>query len=235
MNLISNLKTLGQNFLDLVFPVYCLSCGMEEKGYLCNECLPKIAKLEKQLCIACQKPSPFGKTHAECVTRNILDGIISALPYSNPTVKKIIEIFKYNFVSDLTVPLSELLMAEIVRQDLFDYLKEFTLVPVPLHNKRFNWRGFNQADLLAQQISKKFESTVDPLAIRSRFTKPQTELKKEQRLHNIQGAFALTKSVSGKYLLIDDVVTTGSTLNELAKLLKKSGASEVWAVTVAHG
>ncbi len=235
MNFLSTLKSLGGQITDLVFPVYCLGCGMEEKTYLCENCPPKLVKLEKQLCIRCQKAAPFGKTHPECGSRNTVDGIISALRYSDATVKKIIEVFKYNFVSELSRPLSYLLREEIKKQGLEDYFKEFVIVPIPLHTRRFNWRGFNQAQLLARQISTLLEIPVDSLAVRSRFTKPQTELKKEQRYLNIQDAFGLTKSVSEKYLLVDDVVTTGSTLNELAKLLKKSGASEVWALTVAHG
>lgn len=236
MSLIGTLKTLGQNFIDLVFPVFCLSCGTEEKGYLCVACLPKLPKLEKQLCIRCQKAAPFGKTHPECVSRNTVDGIISALPYSDPLIRKIIEVFKYNFVSELAQPLSFLLHQEIKKQNLGDYFKEFTIVPVPLHPRRFNWRGFNQAELLAKELSANLKIAYEPLAVRSKFTKPQTELKKDQRALNIQNAFGLDKpDIAGKYLLVDDVVTTGSTLNELAKLLKKSGASEVWALTVAHG
>src|SRR6185369_14438473 len=104
MDLKTNFKKLGGFITDLVFPISCLVCGADGL-YLCENCKPKLPKLEKQLCIACIKPSPFGKTHPECVTRNVVDGVISALTYKNKNVDNIIRTFKYNFVSDLAKPL----------------------------------------------------------------------------------------------------------------------------------
>lgn len=233
-SLILNLKTLGSHAVDLVFPIYCLLCEKEGE-YLCASCALKIEPLKIQYCISCHKPTPFGKTHPGCITKNVLDGIVSALPYSNHDVKDLIKIFKYKFISSLGKNLSLQLTKTINEQGLKPYFEEFMVVPVPLHYRRFSWRGFNQSLILAENLSKELNLSLDNEIIkRQKHTKPQTTLKGEERKINIQDAFMVTAPVIGKkFLIVDDVVTTGSTLNEIAKLLKKEKASEVWAVTLA--
>ena len=235
MKLIENFKKLGLGIAELIFPIYCLVCGIDGK-FLCENCFQTLERLPNQLCISCQKPVPFGKTHPDCSSKNKLDGIISALPYSNPKVANLIETYKYKFINELSPDFSNFILEAVTNQGLTGYFQDFIIMPVPLHKRRFAWRGFNQAELLARQLSKDLSIPADSdLVKRIKFTTPQTTLKKEKRLENIQNAFGVTKPVSGKYLLVDDVVTTGATLNEIAKQLKKSGATEVWAVTVAHG
>jgi ComF family protein len=236
MLLKENTKKIAGWIADLVFPVYCVTCGAEG-SFLCDNCAQTIPKLENQLCIVCEKPAPFGKTHPDCISKNKLDGIISALPYRNPQVANLIETFKYKFIDNLAPKLSKLLVEEIKNQNLEGYFNSFTIIPVPLHKKRFNWRGFNQAELIANSLSKDLSAPMDAnLVQRTKFTKPQVKLERSQRQENMKDAFVLAKpETNGKFLLVDDVVTTGSTLNEMTKLLKKSGATEVWAVTVAHG
>lgn len=236
MKLVQNIKTLGQALADLVFPVYCLVCKKEGE-FLCDSCALKLPGLEKQLCLVCEKPAPYGKTHPECSSKNKIDGIISALPYRDPKVSELIETFKYQFIHDLSPRLADLLIAEIKKQSLEGYFSEFTIIPVPLHKHRLNWRGFNQSELIAEALAQKLDIPVDKTLVeRIRHTKPQVKMDRAKRLENITGAFKLNSpQTTDKYLLVDDVVTTGATLNEIAKLLKKGGAPEVWAVTVAHG
>ena len=236
MQVIKTIKTLGSNFLDLVFPVYCIVCG-KDGVFLCAECTPKLVRLNQQKCIRCENPSPFGKTHPDCASRNVVDGCLSALDYKDRNNKNLIRVYKYKFISDLNENLAAFMTEEIKSQNLANYLAGFTVMPVPLHKRRFHWRGFNQSELLAKKIAEKlglnFESD---LVIRSKNTKPQVDLKAEERKKNIENAFALSKALENKnYLLVDDVVTTGSTLNEIAKLLKKEGANQVWAITLARG
>lgn len=234
MNFIKQLKALGRYTTDLVFPIYCLICNQEGE-YLCASCALKIEPLKIQYCISCHKPTPFGKTHPGCVTKNVLDGIVSALPYSNNDVSDLIKIFKYKFISSLGKNLSLQLIKTINEQGLNSYFEEFILVPVPLHHRRFSWRGFNQSYILAQNLAEELNLSLgDKIIKRQKHTKPQTTLKGEERKINIQNAFMITAPVMGKKILIvDDVVTTGSTLNEIAKLLKKGEACEVWAITLA--
>lgn len=233
MNFLGSIK---DNVLDLIFPIYCLVCG-KDGVFLCADCTPTLTRLEKQKCIKCAEPSPFGKTHPECVSRNVLDGCISSLDYRDSKNRDAIRIFKYKFISDLSVNLAKLMADELYKQNLVEYFADFDIVPVPLHKRRLDWRGFNQAKLLAQGLSAEFGMNIDSEAVmRTKYTKPQVELKKEARKQNVTNAFAINKNVEGrKFLLIDDLITTGSTLNEIAKLLKQNKASEVWALTLAHG
>lgn len=236
MNYVEYLKKAGHWLLDLLFPVSCLVCGLDGV-FLCQKCFSELPRLDKQQCLVCQTPSPFGKTHINCVSKNTIDGSIAALPYKNRQINKIIETFKYNFISDLAEPLARTILEEIKKQNLSDYFRKFTVVPVPLHSRRYNWRGFNQAELLAAKLAESIELAVDnKLVIRKKFTQPQVKLKAEDRKRNVENAFALTGDVSNKkILLVDDVVTSGSTANELAKLLKRNHAQEVWILTAAHG
>jgi len=236
MDIIKPLKTLGTNLFDLVFPVACINCG-REGSFLCSVCLPKLERLPNQWCVVCHKPAPYGKTHGDCVSRNTVDGSVSALNYKNPEVKRTIETFKYKFIETLSESLVARLAREIKTQGLDEYFQEFVLIPVPLHKKRFNWRGFNQSELLATSLSATLGIPINQdIIARIKNTKPQTKLTKEERKKNLNNAFSLNdESNNGKFLLVDDVVTSGSTINEMAKALKKAGAAEVWAVTVAHG
>lgn len=236
MELKNAIKRAGQEFLDLLFPVTCLVCGRDGM-FLCDKCLIELPKLEKQQCLVCQTPAPFGKTHINCVSKNTIDGSIAALPYKDRQVNKIIETFKYNFVSDLALPLTKAIQTELAKQDLSDFFRDFIVVPVPLHARRFNWRGFNQAELLATKIAENLGLQVNnKLIIRNKFTKPQVKLDASERKRNMENAFSLSGDASGKkILLVDDVVTSGSTANELAKLLKHNHAQEVWILTAAHG
>jgi competence protein ComFC len=230
--LMSFLKTSWLTVIDLIFPAFCLVCEIEGT-YLCRECSHKMPRLEKQKCLMCQKPSAFGRTHPDC-GQNKINGIISVLDYHNPQVKNIIETFKYKFVSSLSYQLSVLLMDEINNHALLEYFKEFTVIPVPLHRQRLRWRGFNQSQLLAQELSTILNAPYDDGIIkRIKNTKPQVRLSKEQRKENISKAFMVLKPPPLKCLIVDDVVTTGSTLNEICKILKRSGCKEVWACTLA--
>jgi competence protein ComFC len=236
MQIINNLQKLGGFITDLVFPVSCLVCG-RDGAYLCNFCLSNLSRLEKQQCLVCQTPAPFGKTHPQCVTRNSVDGALSALNHKHKHVDEIVRVFKYNFVSSLANPLSELIVETIKSQGLENYFQDFLIVPIPLHQRRHNWRGFNQALLLAEPLAQRLNIPIDDkIVVRKKFTYPQVRLNADERKRNIENAFELTgNTVDKKILLIDDVITSGSTANELAKLLKRNKASEVWIISAAHG
>lgn len=236
MAYIEYLKKLGQGFLDLVFPISCLVCGKDDV-YLCESCALNLPKLEKQECLVCQKPAPFGKTHPDCASKNQVDGALSALTHKDKHVRNLIWTFKYNFVSSLSPSLSKLIVEAIASQGLADYFNDFVVVPVPLHPRRLNWRGFNQASLLGQSLAQDLGTKIDEhLVARNKFTQPQTKLNAQERKRNLENAFALVGDAANKkILLIDDVVTSGSTANELAKLLKRGHAAEVWIVSAAHG
>ncbi|MDH3443182.1 MAG: ComF family protein [Deltaproteobacteria bacterium] len=112
------------------------------------------------------------------------------------------------------------------------------IVPVPLHPKRLRWRGFNQSVLLAREVSRAYQVPMDPFLLqRRRETSPQTQLTEDERRKNMRGAFALGagKSVRGKIvLLLDDVYTSGATVDECSRVLRKAGAKAVYVLTLAR-
>lgn len=199
--------------------------------------------MEYQLCGVCQKGSIDGMTHPKCRTKYGIDGIFSSIAYKG-IVKKLLYQFKYApYLSDLKGILGRLLYEGLIQHEAFDRFvsdHEVWIISVPLHDKRLRKRGYNQSELLAKELSLRMKITyVGSVLRREKQTKPQFELKKEERVKNIQNAFSVSinfkRNVKGKnVILVDDIATTGATLRECAKMLKKSGAIKVVGVTLAH-
>jgi len=223
------------SLLDFIFPKKCTGC--EKFGeYFCRDCHNKIEFVEKPVCPVCQRQAVEGKTHPGCKTRYTPDGLVVACRYKDP-IKKAISKVKYRWVYDIEKVLVDLLASRIYK---FDLPQKLILVPVPLHKKRKNWRGFNQAEILAKELAKKFDVEYSGLLFRNRETKTQVGLDKKARKKNVKGAFfvqeKVNQSVRGKnIMLIDDVYTSGATISECAKVLKKSGAKSVWGMVIALG
>ncbi len=233
------LLNVEEFFLDILFPKFCFGCGRECR-YLCQDCEAALGISEQQYCL-CESPLrlPDGGKCSKC-QRKKLNGLYSALPYKNVLVKKLIQKMKYEpFVKDLSKELSSLIINHFYLIEKCKNLSDFILIPIPLHKNRLRQRGFNQAEEIAKELSKYLAV---PLAggvlLRTRETKPQVDLSKEKREENVKGAFFLAENsrIKGsKVLLVDDVYTTGSTMEECARVLKQSGAKEVWGVVVARG
>ncbi|MCL5666921.1 MAG: ComF family protein [Patescibacteria group bacterium] len=240
-----------KNFaLDILFPINCITCG-KEGFFVCDYCKAQLAPQDTQHCIACQKPSPFGLTHAGCQTPYGADALVSFFSYHDDKVAKIIIHGKYYFLPQVYQIFGKL----IAEKCLFQYHQFLLpngnnlrpiLIPVPLARSRKRWRGFNQAEVLCQTLNETLELPYcTNLLARRRATKTQKDLKKEQRIKNVAGAFIYTRknrchgeeivSVQGRHvILVDDVATTGSTLQEAAKVLKRNGATKVFCLTVAR-
>lgn len=171
-----------------------------------------------------------------------LDSLIVSADYQNPLVAEAIHLYKYNFVVSLRFFLGKLLLAGLAKNDFS--LPDF-LLPVPLHPQRLRWRGFNQAQLLAEYLGKNLAPGLEiPVAenwlIRSKKTASQMKIKSaDKRKANLAGAFALNlpaalEGKNKKLLLVDDVCTTGSTLVECAKELRKIRPKSLDAVVIAR-
>ncbi len=230
-------------FLDIIFPVRCIGCG-RFGDYVCRSCLGTIPIKKNFECVGCKRNTPFGQTCFLCAKTNSVDQLLIMADYKNNLVEKTLKFYKYKFISDLERPLS-VLMKKYLKWLTLD--KKFNifesnplLIPVPLHPRRLNWRGFNQSELLAKNIADTFqmEMAVDIIE-RMGNAVPQAEIKeREERLKNLSGIFRIKnkeKIIGRNILLIDDVCTTGATLNECAKVLKQGGASKVVALVVARG
>jgi ComF family protein len=224
---------------DLFFPKFCFGCK-KEGDYLCEDCLSTIEVLENQFCPGCQKRLVDGRICPTCKKFIKLNGLYFAAPYKNNLVKQLITQFKYEpFVKELRETLARLIITHLELCDKKESdFSEFLLIPVPLEKKRLKWRGFNQTEEIAKELSKFLKiPVVNDVLYKIKETLPQIKLATEARKENIKGAFLVKKRgkiVGRKILLVDDVYTTGSTINECARVLKDSGAKEVWGVTVAR-
>jgi len=229
-------ENLGRSVLDFVFPLRCPGCN--KKGtWFCEDCLANLKLVETFSCAVCGKNAIKGITHPACQGRYTLDRMVSVYQYEG-AIRKAIRWLKYKEVTGLAKILSDL-MVEEVRELGMEVGLETIIIPVPLHWRRAWDRGFNQAELLARPFGKSFNLEVrDDLLRRRRHTDPQTKLKYDERQKNVSGAFVVPKSKEEEveerdFLLIDDVCTTGATLNACANALKRAGARYVWALTLA--
>ncbi len=224
------------NILDLLFPKFCVGCR-RVGAYICKFCFDKIV-FNQSSCPICRRMSLGGKTHPYCQTRYGLDGLICPTLFG-PITRDLIHQLKYRLVSDLTKCIADLFFTwPATNEQLTNLISENTvLVPVPLHQKREKWRGFNQSQIIAGELSRRTGIKVFELLVRLVNTRPQVELSGKSRVKNVAGVFAIRNGIGLKdktCLLVDDLLTTGSTMRECAKVLKKAGARRVWAMAVVR-
>ncbi len=188
----------------------------------------------------CNRFAVGGLTHPGCRKPWGLDGLTAIFSYQG-LIKKAIKKLKYKFVTDLTEDLLEGFLSfcgenpafvEFCRQD------NLALIPIPLHPFRLRWRGFNQSELLGEMIAKNLGIKFFPnLLLRVKESSPQAELAKKERIKNIRGVFKINSKfllLNSCFLLFDDIWTTGATLREAGKVLKRNGAKKVWGLTLAR-
>ena len=210
--------------LDLLFPIECVGCGRESSW----------------LCPACFKKLRFGNENkATNLHLPFLTKIFIAGDYDDPLLAGMIKKFKYDFITALAEPLGRFLILFWQGQSgLIDPpLADIFLVPVPLTKKRLRWRGFNQAEILAKILGDAFSYPLNLRLERKKSFRPQAGLSESERAENIKDSFVWTGAdLTGQtMILIDDVVTTGATLNEAAQILKAAGAARVYALVLAKG
>lgn len=233
---------LKEILLYVFFPKTCFACQKDlpfgDKGWLCAECFSKIGPLEAA-CKRCGAPLKNGGAHCyECKgadAKKFACSIIrSALAFSEP-VRKLIHGYKYTnhkYLADYFAGFMK---------DAFNKEKEFKgvnlITAIPLHKKRFRARGYNQSALLAETLAKNIGVEYSlSILIRTKNTKTQTKLSKRERAQNMVGAFDCPSGgAKGKtILLVDDVCTTGATLEAAARALKACGAKKVFALVLAR-
>ncbi len=218
------------DLLALLFPKKCVACN-QLGSYFCSNCLAKIEYFSDQVCPECYKRSLSGKTHPYCQKQLGLDGVVSLTNYKTP-VREFIQSLKYRFATDLLTEFSDKF---VFAKDLLP-AATWDLLPVPLHQSRQNYRGFNQAELLGEIVARKFGLELKKDVIeRAVASKSQVGLTKTRRKANTNAVFAINQPVvGGSFYLFDDVWTSGATLKSAAKELKKAGAKSVWGLTLAH-
>jgi competence protein ComFC len=234
------------NFLgalaSLFYPPACAVCSanVAPEDYLCAECDSKLTRIIPPFCAKCSEPfagaitSAF--TCANCGHRTLHFQAAIAAYRSRGIVRQIVLDFKYGRQIHLRHLVGRWLIAALADERLRNVTFD-VIVPVPLHPARERERGFNQSALLAELLSVHTSLRAKPVLERVRYTTTQTAYDRAERMQNLHGAFRLRKTadVRGlRVLLVDDVLTTGSTLNECARVLKTAGALSVHAATAAR-
>ena len=227
---------------SLLYPPSCTVCAaaVKDREYLCDACDDKITRIVPPFCIKCSEPfnGAIDGTFscANCAQRDIHFDAAVAAYRSRGIVRRVILDFKYGKQIYLRHLVGEWLCAAFRDERLCG--RTFDLaIPVPLHPARQRERGFNQAELLAEILGRHMSIRTRPALERTRYTTTQTAFDRSERMENLRDAFRLRKNadVRGlRVLLVDDVLTTGSTLSECARILKAAGASSVHAVTAAR-
>jgi ComF family protein len=224
-------RALGRALLDLLYPPECSGCRRLGELF-CAQCRQQVRPYPLLCCPSCGKPAPGRKVCAECAASpSPLQAILPATVFAHP-IRPAIHDFKYEGARDLAQPLADWLVAAW----RLHHLSADLIVPVPLHAQRERERGYNQSALLAKWLSAAVGVPVAPAElVRAVRTRPQVGLTQEQRRANIAGAFRCAGHVTDiRIVLVDDVCTTGSTLEACAQELKAAGAAAVWGLTVAR-
>lgn len=230
--------------LDLLFPNCCMACG-QDGAYLCERC-SQLLVMRPPVCVVCAKMvpagerTPAGRTCVHCQSKSSVYAFFSPFLFEEKIVRDLVYALKYKRARAI---------GEFLGTRLADYIRRYGIllpkgalvVPIPLHKSRERTRGFNQSELIAlgfiEKAGKDMLRLESKLLKRAKKTKPQTELSGTDREFNMQEAFQVedTERVRGKIiLLLDDVKTTGATLEEAARTLRAAGAKQIWAITVAH-
>ncbi len=224
---------------EILFPVFCIECG-EEGEWWCKQCFENSFISVVLRCPGCGKTN-HGETCQVCRSSVFLDGTIALMEYAETKpAGKLIKNFKYKFAHD-TRPAWEMIADKCIPKIILP--DNGVITPVPLYPRRERERGFNQSDILAgiffDKIKKYFPERKyeinNKILRRTRATNQQAKLSREERERNVSGAFCVkNKIVPYSVILVDDIFTTGATLNECAKELKQNGVKKVWALTLAR-
>ena len=216
------MQEIINKILNLIYPPVCGFCGEISKDSLCNKCKINLKEYE------------LNKLEKNRNKEKYYDEIFYLLKYKSLVREKIIE-YKFRDKSYLYKTFSEIILKN---KKLCSIIKKYDIIiPVPIHAKRKRTRGYNQTELIAKEIAKKLN--IEPMKgnlVKTKNIKPQSELGRKERKQNIKNVFEVKKweeIKSKKIIIFDDIYTTGSTVNECARVLKESGAQKIGVITLA--
>ena len=217
-----SIKNFYDNILDSIYPPVCGICGKLNQNYLCKKC-QKV--LENQSKFVIDENQDFNQNFNKHLYIFKYEGIIRSMILN----------YKFNEKSYLYITFVNFLLKN---EKFFKILKSYdTIIPVPISSERKNERGYNQSELLAKELAKKLNiECVKNCLIKNKNIIEQSKLNKEERQKNIQGVYILKnkeKLINKKLLLIDDIFTTGSTVNECCKILKQANPRKIDVFTIA--
>lgn len=224
-----------KGLLDIIYPPICLSCGEYVIGSspICERCMDRIEKFVQPLCLECLQPVPANRDN--CPICPATTPLLFTYGNYRPVLQEVIIQFKFAGITspaDIFAPLLVTQFGDLIRR-----LKADGLVPIPLHRYRERYRGYNQAELLAESLSTSLDLPVDTEIIeRTKRSRPQTRVSFRARERNVKGIFEIdTDKPIGRVILVDDVVTTGATIKEAIRVINQGGGEVVAAISIAHG
>jgi ComF family protein len=243
---------LAQRLLSSIFPSRCILCqqivlehAINQHVEICSGCY-QVLPHNKYCCAHCALPLPED-VGLDCINKNDIlcgrcikqapqfDYSYSLFRYQDEVIR-LIHRLKFGEKVSYARSIGELLLTTVVDKLLPEQGRPECIIPVPLHNRRLRQRGYNQSTEISRVLSKKMGLAIEhDVVLRQRSTLTQTGLKAKQRQKNIKGAFKVMRRLNAKHvLLVDDVITTGSTVNELAKVLKQSGIERIGVLSIAR-
>jgi ComF family protein len=228
-------QKLSQALLDLLLPPHCVNCKATN-SWLCQNCLNRIAFITTEICERCgapaASPQPEFCVYCQGFPLHYIDGIRAASIFEDNPIRSVIHDLKYHNHQAISTVLATML-ADAYRRYA---LAVDVLIPVPLHPSRLKERGYNQSELLARRLGNLLHLPVSTTILhRTKKTASQVTLGVDERRKNVADAFCSAQTIlHQKILLVDDVCTTGSTLDACAMALKAGGAASVWGLTVAR-
>lgn len=237
------LTKLKELLFDVLFPPLCLSCGKnlagaEKNGGICSFCLSKIFIHKTFFCPICRARLP----EKEKICHKKSPYLLGAATNYDDSVRNLIHRLKYDSWSRLKSPVSVILKAYLKNLQFGisgnNFFKNYIVVPIPLHKNRERKRGFNQAELIGRIIAEEYKLPLEnKILIRAKETKSQAELKDwTQRKENMDSAFKIPEPAVIKnknIILVDDIYTSGATVNEAVRILKSAGVKKIVALVFA--
>lgn len=239
------MENIFSAFINLLLPLRCVNCGVivGGKGGICPECFAKIHFISAPYCSLCGVPFEYADQGFETNEKALICGrcmekapfyskAISAIKY-NENSRPLLLSFKYFDRTDLAETFSKWMIT--AGEDIIKNAD--IIIPVPMHKTRMLIRKYNQAALLSNKVSIKTNiPTIHNILVRDKKTAPQKQ-GREKRALNVKGAFKVLNPdiiVNKSVLLIDDVITSGATINECAKILTQNGAKDIFALSLAR-
>ncbi len=230
-----HVKDIREGVLDLVYPPFCVICGKPDARYICSECIDKVQYIEAPYCRTCGAPSETIRC-VECRQREFAFESAHSAGVYECVLREAIHELKYSFHAALAEPLGDVMAERFSKTMLAG--KVDVAVPVPIHRSRMLVRGFNQSEEITRRMCTRVSLPVEAgVLFQARKTRHQVDLPQDRRESNVKGAFAVHepgKVRSKRVLLVDDVFTTGATLDEAASALLAAGAKSVHVYTLAR-
>ncbi len=241
---------IREGFLNLIYPLNCEYCGSairESKGYsICDNCFKKIKLIYYPYCYFCGKPFSSEVNFEEraicsdCSNKKNYFDFARSVAYYDGVLRKSIHLFKYHKQIKIAKPLTDLMINYLLKDNSIPLEEIDLIVPVPLYKDEYVDRGFNQSGVLAQKIADHFSITFsDSLLIKTRGNLSQVGLTKNERKENVKNVYAIntneTHNNITSLLLVDDIYTTGASIEACCKELKKIKIRNLYVLTLARG